>query len=80
MRGRKIMLILTVGFLIGVSLLLYPAFSDYWNSKTQTRAIVNYESVLEYLEPEDYSAIFQQAYDYNKQLRCLYGFSGSRYL
>jgi sortase A len=24
--------------------------------------------VLEYLEPEDYSAIFQQAYDYNKQL------------
>ena len=62
------MIILTLGFLIGISLLLYPAFSDYWNSKTQTRAIVNYESVLEYLEPEDYSAIFQQAYDYNKQL------------
>ena len=68
MRGRKIMFILTLGFLIGISLLLYPAFSDYWNSKTQTRAIVNYESVLEYLEPEDYSAIFQQAYDYNNQL------------
>ena len=62
------MVILTLGFLIGISLLLYPAFSDYWNSKTQTRAIVNYESVLEYMEPEDYSAIFQQAYDYNKQL------------
>ena len=68
MRGRKIMIALTLGFLIGISLLLYPAFSDYWNSKTQTRAIVNYESVLEYLEPEDYSAIFQQAYDYNKRL------------
>ena len=68
MRGRKIMIILTLGFLIGISLLLYPTFSDYWNSKTQTRAIVNYESVLEYLEPEDYSANFQQAYDYNKQL------------
>ena len=68
MRGRKIMVILMVGFLIGISLLLYPAFSDFWNSKTQTRAIVNYESVLEQLEPEDYSAIFQQAYDYNKQL------------
>ena len=68
MRGRKIMFILTLGFLVGISLLLYPAFSDYWNSKTQTRAIVSYESVLEYLEPEDYSAIFQQAHDYNKQL------------
>lgn len=68
MRGRKIMLVLTVGFLVGISLLLYPAFSDFWNSKTQTHAIVNYESVLEYLDPEDYTEIFQQAYDYNKQL------------
>ena len=68
MRDRKIMLVLTLGFLIGISLLLYPAFSDYWNSKTQSRAIVDYESVLEYLESKDYSAIFQQAYDYNNQL------------
>ena len=68
MRGRKIMLILTVGFLIGISLLLYPSFSEYWNSKTQSRAITDYETVLEYMEPEDYSAIFQQAYDYNQQL------------
>ena len=68
MRGRKIMFILTLGFLVGISLLLYPAFSDYWNSKTQTRAIVDYESVLEYLEPEDYSAIFHEADHYNKQV------------
>lgn len=68
MRNRKIVMILTLGFLVGVSILLYPAFSDYWNSKTQTRAIVDYESVLEYLEPEDYSAIFEQAYDYNRQI------------
>ena len=68
MRSRKIWIILTLGFLVGVCVLLYPAFSDYWNSKTQTRAIVNYESVLEYMEPEDYTAIFQEAYDYNRQL------------
>ena len=69
MRTRKIWIILTIGFLVGVSVLLYPAFSDYWNSKTQSRAIVNYESVLGHLEPEDYSAIFQAAYDYNDALR-----------
>ena len=68
MRGRKIVIILTLGFLVGISLLLYPSLSEFWNSKTQTRAIVNYESVLEYLEPEDYTAIFEQAYDYNRQL------------
>ena len=68
MRSRKIWIILTLGFLVGVSVLLYPAFSDYWNSKTQTRAIVNYESVLEYMEPEDYTAIFQEDYNYNQRL------------
>ena len=68
MRARKIWIYLTLGFLVGVSVLLYPAFSDYWNSRTQSRAIVDYEAVLEYLEPEDYSALFQAAYDYNEAL------------
>ena len=69
MSTRKIWIILTLGFLVGICVLLYPAFSNFWNSKTQSRAIVNYESVLEHLEPEDYSAIFQSAYDYNDALR-----------
>ena len=68
MRSRKIVIILTLGFLVGVSLLLYPTISDYWNSKTQSRAIVDYEAVLQYIEPEDYSHIFEQAYDYNRRL------------
>ena len=69
MRAHKTVILLTFGFLVGISMLLYPAFSDYWNSKTQSRAIVAYESVLEYFEPEDYSEIFQSAYDYNEALR-----------
>ena len=68
MRSRKIMIYLTIGFLVGVCVLLYPAFSNYWNSKTQSRAIVDYEAVLQYLEPEDYTAIFQAAHDYNDAL------------
>ena len=68
MRSRKIWIILTIGFLIGVSVLLYPALSNYWNSKTQSRAIVDYEAILQYMEPEDYSAMFQAAYDYNDAL------------
>ena len=68
MRSRKTVFILTLGFLVGISLLLYPTISDYWNSKTQSRAIVDYEAVLQYLEPEDYTSIFQAAYDYNDAL------------
>ena len=68
MRRHKTVIFLTLGFLVGISLLLYPAFSNYWNSKTQSRAIVDYEAVLEHLKPEDYSAMFQAAYDYNRAL------------
>ena len=68
MRRHKTVLFLTLGFLVGICILLYPAFSNYWNSKTQSRAITNYESVLENLKPEDYSAIFENAYAYNKAL------------
>ena len=68
MSRHKKAILLTLGFLIGICVLLYPSFSNYWNSKTQTRAITNYESVLEHLEPADYSAIFQKAHEYNAAL------------
>ena len=68
MRKHKTVIFLTLGFLVGICILLYPAFSSYWNSKTQSRAITNYESVLENLNPEDYAAIFENAHAYNKVL------------
>ena len=68
MRRHKTVIFLTLGFLVGICILLYPAFSDFWNSKTQSRAITNYESVLENLKPEDYTAVFENAYAYNKAL------------
>ena len=68
MSRRMIAILLTLGFLMGVCILLYPAFSEFWNSKTQSHAITNYESVLENLKPEDYTAIFEQAHTYNRAL------------
>ena len=68
MRKHRVVIFLTLGFLVGICILLYPVFSEYWNSKTQSRAITDYESVLEDLEPEDYTAIFEKAYAYNKEL------------
>ena len=68
MRRHKTVIFLTLGFLVGICILLYPAFSDYWNSKTQSRAIANYESVLENLDEDAYKEIFEKAYAYNKAL------------
>lgn len=68
MRSKKSTIILLVSFFIGLSVLLYPSISSYWNSKTQSEAIVDYEAMLSQYKPEDYTAIFAEADAYNKQL------------
>ena len=68
MKKHKTVILLTLGFLVGICILLYPAISDYWNSMTQSRAIVDYESVLDNLDPADYTAIFEEAGAYNRAL------------
>ena len=68
MKKHKVVIFLTIGFLVGICVLLYPTVSDYWNGKTQSRAIVDYESVLDLMEPEDYTAVLNKAYEYNKAL------------
>ncbi len=55
-------------FFIGLSVLLYPSLSSYWNSLTQSEAIVDYEQILSNLKPEDYSQIFADAEEYNRKL------------
>ena len=68
MRKHKTVIFLTLGFLIGVCILLYPAFSDYWNSKRQSRAITDYESVLDNITAEEYAALMENAHAYNEAL------------
>ena len=71
MQGRKVTIILLISFFIGLSVLLYPTVSSYWNSKTQSEAIVDYEAMLAAYKPEDYSAIFEEADRYNQKLSAL---------
>lgn len=54
--------------LIGLSLLLYPTLSNYWNSLHQSQAIVDYEAALKEMVQSDYSAIFADAESYNEKL------------
>lgn len=62
-------ILLVLIFLIGLGVLLYPAVSDYWNSKVQSRAIVDYEAALANLTQEDYESEFEAARAYNDALR-----------
>lgn len=56
-------------FFVGLSVLLYPAVSDHWNSKVQSKVITNYESMLSEMSSEDYTSCFENADEYNEQLR-----------
>ena len=69
MKKSKIGIFLVLMLFIGVCGLLYPSVSQYWNSKTQTRAVENYQEILNSLQPEDYDAHFQEAYAYNDALK-----------
>lgn len=65
---NKIGILLVLMLFVGVCGLLYPSVSQYWNSKTQTRAVENYREILESLKPEDYDEFFRRAEEYNTAL------------
>ena len=71
MQSKKSTIILLLCFFIGLSVLLYPSISNYWNSKTQTQAIVDYEGMLSRIKAEDYGAYFEAADRYNRELAAL---------
>ncbi len=67
--GGASTIILVAIFFVGLSVLLYPTISDFWNEKRQSQAIVNYDDIIVDLTPEDYSAFFSEADAYNKKIR-----------
>ena len=54
--------------LIGLSLLLYPSVSDYWNSFHQSRAIATYAGEVAALDDDDYDELWAAAEAYNQRL------------
>ena len=54
--------------LIGLSLLLYPSVSDYWNSFHQTRAIASYAEQVANLDNDTYDQLWEDARAYNRSL------------
>lgn len=68
MKHDKIGILLVLMLFIGVCGLLYPSVSQYWNTRTQTRAVENYQEILKSLQKEDYTALFEEADEYNAAL------------
>lgn len=54
--------------ILGLSLLLYPSVSNYWNSKHSTKAINTYIASMEHIDKELYKQTWQDAVAYNTAL------------
>lgn len=61
-------ILLLLVFIVGLSLLLYPSFADWWNSFHQTQAIATYSEQVADIDDEKYEEIWNAAWDYNQSL------------
>ena len=68
MRKHLSTILLLFILLIGLSLLLYPTASDYWNSFHQTRAIATYAENVANLDNNQYDQLWEDARAYNQAL------------
>ena len=61
-------LILILILLVGLSLLLYPSFSEQWNAMHQTQLIDGYTEQVQSMDSSRYDAIWSMAREYNGKL------------
>ncbi|MGN1025967.1 MAG: class C sortase [Faecousia sp.] len=69
MKRRFVNLLLILTMLAGLCVFLYPTAADVWNRRTQSRAITGFREALEALPQEDLEPMWEDALDYNRQLR-----------
>ena len=61
-------ILLVLLFFVGLSVVLYPTVSDWWNQRHASRAIAGYDETAQSLTPENTDACFAAADDYNARL------------
>ncbi len=55
-------------FLVGLSVMLYPSFSNWWNLRHQSRAVATYKEAVAEMDDDQTEQLLQEAYAYNEQL------------
>lgn len=66
--NKHVNTVLVLILLAGLSLLLYPTVSNYWNSFHQSRAINDYTDSVTSMDTHDYEEMIEEAQTYNTQL------------
>lgn len=71
MKKNKTTIIMVLFFFMGLSVLLYPSISNLYNKKFQSKAIVDYENILDNCDKDKYDEMLNQAEEYNRKLKKL---------
>lgn len=68
MKNHRSTILLIFILLIGLSLMLYPSFADWWNSFHSSRAIASYVEQVANIDDAQYEELWDAAWDYNQSL------------
>jgi len=68
MKDHKITMLMILFFFIGLLVFFYPTLSNYYNEKSQSRTIYNYENILKNTNQIDFGKVKNDAIEYNKKL------------
>ena len=69
MKKKNTTVLFILIFIFGLSLLLYPSLSNYWNSMHSTKAIGSYAEEVATLDEDRYQHLWDAAIVYNDELR-----------
>ena len=72
MRKSKATIVMLIIFIIGILTLLYPTISNYYNEKSQSKMIYDYENIINSTNTINFKEVKEQAINYNNQLSKLY--------
>lgn len=64
-----ITLLLVVFALVGLGIMLYPSFSDWWNSMHASKSISEYVQAIEQFDNSELQEMLSKARDFNKKKR-----------
>lgn len=68
MRKHMATIIAVLVFITGISLLLYPTVSEYWNSLYQSKVVANYSDKMKKMNQKEKQAAIDKAKAYNESL------------
>ena len=68
MKKKLSSILLVLILLAGAAIMIYPSFSDYWNSFHQSQAIANYSESVSNLNEEEYERLWLAACEYNVKM------------